>query len=378
MSDRTADASLRERLLRESDRFSFFQLVRLLLREQEGAVAPGGDGPAAREAIRFRPAAHLGFAASDVQGVEVKEVPGAEIPTRFTVAVNFMGLYGPSSPMPNHFTEEILWAGVDGEGVRDFIDLFQHRLISFFYRSWEKYRYPIEFEAIGPDAVSRRFLCLAGLGTSGMAEAAGVPVVRLLRTAGLLATRHRSAAALEGLLRDHLAGVSITIESCVERDARIPAAQRIRLGQSASRLGDDACLGERLRDRAGSFRVAIGPMDGDAFRRFLPGGEDLERLVRLVRLFVTDPLDFDVALLLAPASVPPLRLAPQEGLGLGRMSWLAPREPREGRVVLSTRALDPLAPAATASAAAPRPAATTAGAAAARPSSGMTTTTRRP
>ena len=106
-----------ERLLAHPRDYDFFQLVRMLLREDPAATPPGGEGPPRRENVRFRPAAHLGFAPSDVDVVEV--LPAAEDePARFRVTVNFMGLYGPASPMPNHVTEDILWAGVDGVRTR--------------------------------------------------------------------------------------------------------------------------------------------------------------------------------------------------------------------------------------------------------------------
>ncbi len=360
-----------ERVLRECTRYSFYQLVRILVRSRESAVTPGGEGPVGRETVRFRPAASLGFAASDVQEIEVREDPLAEIPIRYIVTVNFMGLYGPSSPMPPHFTEEIIWAGAEGAGPRDFLDIFHHRLISLVYRAWEKYRYPIQFEGDATDRFTQRIACLAGLGTPGIAEAAGLPLLELLRVTGALGAHHRSASGLAGLLRDQFEGIPIDVEACVERDAPIPRALAMRLGRSASRLGEDACLGERVRDRSGKFRIVLGPLGPDEYRRFLPRGEDLERLARLVRLFATDPLEFDVALRLAPDGVPALRLSPEADLPLGLMSWLTPRGDAEGRALLSTRGIDPLSrgagvPANT------RPSAGTA----VRPEP-MTTTTRR-
>ena len=114
MPDRSG-RPLSERLLAESWRFSFFQLVRLLTDQRPGSVPPGGEGPACREAVRFRASASMGFPASDVASVEERPDPAGEGASRFLLTVNFFGLYGPASPMPNHFTEEILWAGADGE-----------------------------------------------------------------------------------------------------------------------------------------------------------------------------------------------------------------------------------------------------------------------
>ena len=60
-----------------------------------------------------------------------------------------MGLYGPSSPLPNHYTEDVLWASADEDAARSFLDLFNHRLISLVFRAWEKYRQPFRFAQSG-------------------------------------------------------------------------------------------------------------------------------------------------------------------------------------------------------------------------------------
>jgi type VI secretion system protein ImpH len=369
-------ATLRERLLRESHRFSFFQLVSLLIREGRNAVPPGGAGPAARENVRFRSAASLGFPAADVAQVEeiaigemgesgeIREVEEigetgetGEVTavepreTRFRVTVNFMGLYGPASPMPNHVTEDILWSGKEGQSARDFLDLFHHRILSFVYSSWAKYRHTAQFDPRGRDPYSRRAFCLLGLGTQGMRESVGVPAVPLLRTAGALLSRRRSAVGLEGFLRDHLEGLDVKVEPCIDRSARIPKDQLLRLRRASpydadgvgNRLGAGACLGERVRDRSGAFRIVLGPMEEASFRRFLPGAEGLRRIVQLVRLYVVDPLDLRLMLRLRADHVPALRLDPDAQLPLGFMSWLAPRATREGQSRVPIRGLDPLA-----------------------------------
>jgi type VI secretion system protein ImpH len=334
--------------------------VKMLLRGRPGAARPGEAGPPAREPLRFRPAATLAFPTSDVESVEPIGGTQARAPgpasggcpggsgrpgdeaERWRVTVNFMGLYGPASPMPNHFTEEMLWAGPEEQGARDFVDLFNHRMISFVFRAWEKYRLPEQFRPEGPDPFTRRMFCLMGLGTDGMRETAGLEPLPLLASAALLSSRQRSAVGLEGLLRTHLSDVPVRVEPCVTRCVRIPEADTMRLGIRAARLGADACLGSSVSDRSGSFRVELGPMRFETFRSLLPHGERLPRLVRLVRLYLADPLDFEVALRLDPSDLPPLALAPERGLGLGHASWLSPTGRDEGRVRLLIRDLDPL------------------------------------
>jgi type VI secretion system protein ImpH len=311
-------------------------------RQGRSALLPGGTGPPSRENVRFRPPLNIGFPTGDVESVEVTERDENEEPRRFQVDVNFMGLYGPSSPLPTHFSESFLWAGEGQEGARDFIDLFHHRMISFVFRAWLKYRYSEQFDAAALDDFSRRMLCLIGVGTPGMEPGSGLALLPLLRTAGLLADRHRSAVGLQRFLRAQFGLPSIRIEACAEHHARVPSPQTLRLGRPTARLGETAVLGEYVVDRSGRFRVVVGPVDLPTARRFLPGSDDLPRLVKLVRLYVRDPLEFDIQIRIPADQIAPLRLSARVQLGLGHLTWLSPDGRHEGRATLSTRAVDPL------------------------------------
>jgi len=341
MQDRLAAPALIAALAGERHRTSFFQMVQLLLRGLPGAEAPGGAGPTSREALRFRSSTGLGFAAADVEEIEALENPGGELSHLVRLTVNFMGIYGPASPMPSHVTEELLWAGREGEALRDFLDLFNHRLISFVYRAWEKYRHHVQFSPDGPDRFTRRALCFTGLGTAGALPALGGPYLPLLRVAGLLNQKPHSAVGLEGLLQDHFPGIEIEVEPMVPVEVRIPADQVARLGVSG-RLGENLCLGESLRDRGGNFRVSLGPLPRERYRELLPRGETFRRLVRTIRFYVSDPFTFSVRLRLAEGEVPPLRLSEEGRLPLGQMSWLGADEHLAGETVLSTAREDPL------------------------------------
>ena len=342
VTNRPAVPSLEELIRTEGHRFSFYQLVRLLLRQREGTVPPGEGGPPGRETVRFRPALSMGFAARDMADFEIFEVPGAEIPVRYRVTINFFGLYGPASPLPNHFTEDLLWGGPESDLVRDFLDLFHHRLISFLWRSWTKYRYDVQFAVGGSDPFTRRMLCLVGLGTKGMKEGADLMGPMLLRGAGMLSAYPRSASRLRGFLRNQFEGIEVQIEQFRYRRVRILPEQLLRLGRPTAALGQNAALGERFGDVAGAFRITLGPLGADDYRRFLPGQPDYAKLVGLTRLFPTDPLDFDVELRLRAPEVPALTLSAESGLPLGQMSWLSPTGKAEGRAVLSTKRFDPL------------------------------------
>ncbi|MBK8232239.1 MAG: type VI secretion system baseplate subunit TssG [Candidatus Eisenbacteria bacterium] len=320
--------------------YSFFQIVGFLIRQREGTIAPGGEGPARRETIRFRPSIGLGFPTSDVQSVERYELPGEEIPVRFRVTVNFMGLYGPSSPLPNHYSEDLIWYGEEGQTQRDFLDLFHHRMISFVYRAWAKYRHWASYRQGGSDTLTRMYLGLIGLGTPGLREAAPLPPLSMLRAAGLLGGGSRSAAGLAGLLRDQWGDLPITVESFLSRVVSLPRSATSSLGKRGVVLGRDLILGERVVDRRTAFSIHLGPVGAEEFARWLPGGERFEAMVKLVRFYVTDPLDFALFLTLKREEVPALRLGARQPLG--QMSWLLPDGTEDGVVRLPADRWDPL------------------------------------
>ncbi len=334
-----AEPGLIQRLLQDAPQFSFFQVVQLLEKARPDAARVGRAGPASREALRFRPTLSLAFPDADV--VTVTEDRDPQGFPRFGVETAFLGLYGTVSPLPNYFTEELLHESEEDSLVRGVLDLFHHRIVSLFYRCWEKYRYEVQYRQAAGDEFSSRMLCLMGLGITSPGEGAAVPAARLLRFAGLLGRPVCSAAALERAVADHFDGLSTRVLQCVPRWVTIPHESRTRLGTASSRLGVDAHAGEEVLDRAGKFRIRLGPVGLAAFLGFLPGERDFRQLDELARLFARDRLQYEAEVVLWHEEVPDLLLV--EGavpVRLGQTTWLG-RPERDPGVVFQEPASEP-------------------------------------
>jgi type VI secretion system protein ImpH len=325
---RTSNLGLMQQLLEKPYEFSFFQAVQLLQR-YAGGVPLGHEGPASEELIRIRPTVSMSFPAADMEGIQRIPKSGGE---GFRITTSFLGLHSSDSPLPTFYTEDVLWKENDQAAVRSFLDMFHHRAFSLLFRTWEKYRYDVQFRNRGSDLFSQRVYSLLGLGTLQLEESAGVPAVRLLRYAGLITQRPHSAAALAGMLRDYLGLEHLKIEQCLERWVRIEDPQQNRLGDRNCRLGTDLIAGGRVRDRSGKFRITVGPVPLRTFNRLTPVGEDYAALVNIARLFVGDRLDFDIKVKLAADEVPPLQLSSRSPARLGWTSWL-PGKPGSTSVV---------------------------------------------
>ena len=327
-----ADASVADTLFAEGYRFDFFQAVRVLERLYRHRAAVGRGARPGDEVVRFQTHPSLAFPPSAIHEVKEAKEPGR--PVAMTVA--FMGLTGPLGVLPHHYTELILERARQKDSTfRDFLTLFDHRLISLFYRAWEKYRAPIGYEHArtrdeGLDAVSTCLFDLVGMGTAGLrGRFQALADESLLYYAGLLGQRPRSATSLQGLLHDYF-GVPVQVSQFRGRWLTLSEDGKSRLGRGehgGSAVGS-AVLGGRVWDQQAGFRLRVGPLDLAQFHDFLPSGTAFAPLAELARFFVGQELDFDVQLLLRAAEVPRCRLGDTgpRGPRLGWSTWLKTAE----------------------------------------------------
>ncbi len=367
--ERKADDSLSPSvtaLLAAPARVGFYRAVEILERATPGARRVGEDGPVGREGIRFRHDPSLTFSASDVSGIRVVKrhvgdvVEGATSDLYFEVTTTFLGLTGTVSPLPAYFVEEVLHEDADHPAQRQFLDLFHHRVVSLFYRAHTKYSFVTDYASDSRDPWSRRALCLAGFdGFGERLPITSLPIPRLLRLAPLMARRARTAdglVAVVGDVMEHvLRGANVAVDQFVGRWVTIEERQLLRLGRANCTLGEDATVGRKVFDRGGKFRLILGPLRRKAFEALQPGKPGLELLREVVTLYVRDPLEFDVELILAPGEAPSMRLSgsTEDGSQLGRNSWLTVGADREVHMIVqvpqttsSTAALPEGAPAA--------------------------------
>ena len=303
-------------LVQEGPRLSFFQAL-LLFERMLGGVQLGAEGPAHREQIRIRPSLSLAFPPSDVESITRLD------DKRVQVTATFLGLYGVDSPLPNIYAERIARAHDEpgGARVRDFLDLFHHRLYSLLFRVWKKSR-PVSVPETGGgvDPLYDRLLALVGyssqLGLGGRRR----PRLSEVRMRVL---RPRTAAGLEALL-EHRLGYRCNIEQLVARKVEIPVDQLTRLGQHGSELGATFVVGRRVTD-CNMIALHVEASSFAMFEDLVPEGADREQLDDAVKGYLRDPVAYDIEVKLAAEHVPPWPLG-QRG-ALGRSIWLGVPRP---------------------------------------------------
>lgn len=326
----TTKAGLFDTLFKQGYSFDFFQAVRLLelwIADEQHSAEAGGLFDSC---IRFKPHSGLAFPASDLHGVTLL----TEQPPRAEVTATFMGLYGVDSPLPVYFYDQISAAAERTRPLRDFLDIFDHRIYSLFYQCWKRSRPAVRYKSTGDDPWSQKMLCLAGIGTPAAAKQTEISPMHLAAFAGRLSGHVKNVDGLKNLLTTLLGGITVSIIENVPRWWPIPERPRVGGNKAPSMtLGQNATIGQRVRDISGKFRIVLGPLSLAQYCSFIPKGKNVPLLSLLVKLYAPDHLEYDLELRLRTEEIPKPRLGERQS-ELGRTTWLGrPSVPVTSRVV---------------------------------------------
>lgn len=316
-----AGCEIEEKLRRKPYTFDFFQALRLLERFRPEKKPVGQFTHPETEIARFNAHQSLAFPASQIQEVAWPEDGPVQM------MVNFMGLTGPEGVLPNPYTSLIIEREREGDNsLRDFLDIFNHRMISLFYRAWRKYRLDVACERGERDRFSRHLLSLFGLGTDGMSDRQTISDDSLIYYSGLLSQRPRSAQALQQILADYFE-VPVAIEQFAGGWYRLDPETQCRLSEEnldSGELGFGAVVGDEMWNQQSRVQIVLGPLSMERYADFLPDGKSFRPLQSWVRFFSSEEWDFELKLILDREQVPACTLGAEGASGpqLGWVTWM--------------------------------------------------------
>ena len=311
-------ATLRELMENEPFRVRFFQAVRLMERLAPDRETVGLFVHPSREVVHFASRQSTSFPSSEVHATEWPEGKPARM------LVNFMGLTGPLGALPLYYTELVMHRSRErNHSVRDFLDIFNHRIISLFYRAWEKYRFAIPYERDERDQMSQMLMDLIGLGTAGLQDRQDVCDDALLFYSGLLSQRPRSVLGLQQIVADYF-DVPIEIDQFAGAWYKLDRKTQTCLldGHTQSEcLCMGAVVGDEIWDQQSVVRIRIGPLPLERYLELLPTGSAYASLWSLVRFYFNDELDFELQLVLQRDQTPMCELG-AEGEAAPQLGWV--------------------------------------------------------
>ncbi len=294
-------------LLENASRYDFIAAVKLirvwLLSQQLPITWP-----------QVKCVAHLSLAFSTA---EIQAITRSN-DNHFIIYANFLTIYGTASPLPNYYTEYLFSSiNQDNPVVREFLDLFQHRLYEKYFELHQSVQLTTNTDA--SNHYTQQIYSLAGLGNQSLIPT--IPQNRLLRYAGLLSCKLRTYSNLLKLLSDY-AHVSLEIEPYFRIKRAIATQQYALLGQKNCSLGDDCHLGQSYYSMKNSIKIYFLNLSIEQFKNLLPGQRLSQEVSELIKLYVLQTINVHVELQLHPASTQQSGLCHDSQTRLGMNSWL--------------------------------------------------------
>jgi type VI secretion system protein ImpH len=296
--------------------FDFFQAVRWLENRHQNLPRVGGSNRPQEDAVRFHQHVTLGFPPSAVhsfrENAEADDV-------RLDLWVNFLGLLGPGGPMPLSITEYVYdrLQNHNDPTLAGFLDIFNHRMISLFYRAWARGQQTVSHDRLNDDWYADYIGSFLGVGDRPFRHRDVLPDDLKLYYSGRLACQTRNAGGLQAVLEDSF-GLPVTVEEFIGHWINLWPQVRSRLGGGDANgcLGVSTIVGSRSWECQHQFRIRMGPMSYARYEALLPGGDGMQRLAAWVRLYIGDELGWEVQLVLGRHDVPAVSLG-----RLGRLGW---------------------------------------------------------
>jgi len=290
-----------------------YRFCQLLEESSPGRPPLGSSNRPQDDPVRFRPDPGMGFPASELRAIEFDE-QAAERPA--AVRTRLLGLYGVDAPLPTAYLDDITQRREGHEALEAFLDIFNHRIFTQFYRIWRKYSYPATFETGGRDETSQCLLGLIGLGIPGTAERIATPVSRFLALLGVMRLPTRNAEGIGALVNLLAQNTRVRVVGHWPRSIRLLAPPGLARDSGVA-LNQGTPLGPVARDVSSQMLLVLSTDDPDEVRGWLPGGHLHSDLLVLLRVYLGWRCTACLKLSLPLPSLAPARLgAPAALLGL--------------------------------------------------------------
>lgn len=290
--------------------YEFHCAVQRIEQRQPDATPLGEGSDPSREAVILK--AHISDAIPDH---EIDHIEDERI--RPIMWMNLVSLGGRSGPLPEVYTDMIKERmRFKDTSFRDFLDIFNHRMASLWYRLRKKMLPGFVQKPASTTPVGEAGLCLAGVPHIHLLQGTTLKPSLMVAAQGLLWAQHRSLEGLQTLLEDYFHH-PVKIEPWQGGWNNIHEDEASRLGGPWNRLGHDSILGKRSWNTVQGLRIHIDKVDAQA--EF-----PIDEWRDVIRLYVGLHMRVYVHLHYLHHTIKRIRLRPAPGFFLGRNTWLAP------------------------------------------------------
>ncbi|MBK1705559.1 type VI secretion system baseplate subunit TssG [Halochromatium glycolicum] len=295
--------------------WDFFQALRVLDCQHPELPRIGTSRWARDEPIRLGQDCSMAFAPSALSSLTQRDQEH-----RPRLGVAFLGLLGPNGPLPLHLTDHALERKqrFKDETFLRFLNLFEHRFLSFFYQAWARSQPAVSYDRPEQDRFGDYIASLSGLGLRSLRDRDEMQDHVKLHFAGLLLDGAKHPEGLVAILQGYF-GVPAAVVELVGEWLDIAKDEQCQLGSSVTTglLGENTIVGAAVFECQHRFRIRLGPLEISELEGFLPGQPATAALRATVRNYIGDQYHWDLQLILKRDAIPQTQL----GAATARLGW---------------------------------------------------------
>lgn len=230
--------------------YDFHMAVQAIERDNPDAIPLGEGYDPEQEAVILK--AHVSDAIPDheIHSIEADR-------HRPVMWMNLISLGGRGGPLPEVYTD-MLKERIRRKdlGFRDFLDVFNHRLASLWYRFRKKMLIGFVQKPSHETTVGEVGICLSGISNKKLIQNTTLDPAFLISSQTLLWARHRSLAGLTTILQDYF-GYKIKVEPWQGGWNEVSERDVTRLGGPWNELGKNTILGSRSWNMTQGIRIHV-------------------------------------------------------------------------------------------------------------------------
>ncbi|WP_395344091.1 type VI secretion system baseplate subunit TssG [Ningiella sp. W23] len=249
----------------------------------------------------------------------------------------YLGMFGINGPLPLHLSEYALERNYryNDKTLTEFCDIFHHRFLSLFYRSWSVSQPCVSHDHPQHDHFSKAVSTFSGAllksnkaasNTAASNKANKTPKTAFLHKpanidsflSGLFSNKSRSSGTLCQLLSEYLQQ-EVYVQEFEGDWYALPEGAECRLGGSNVSLGISSVIGERVFQRSYNFSILIGPLTYQNYLLLLNKAHYFKEMRNMVRRHVGSEFSFTFKLRLLKHEIPNCALGKS---ALGSTAWL--------------------------------------------------------
>lgn len=247
----------------------------------------------------------------------------------------YWGMFGINGPLPLHFTEFVLERDYRHQDYTlvEFCDIFHHRFLSLFYRSWAVSQPVVSHDQPEHDHFSAWTSSFSGYNFgNSLSNAANKSNALTNKTptqanvsaqtflAGLYSNKNRSSGTLRQILSEYLQH-SVDINEFEGDWYPLPNEDLCRLGGKNASLGMSTVIGENFYEHGFDFSILVGPLPYADYLFLVNNPHHFDVVKKLTTRHVGSEFNFTIKLLLHKSNIQTSILGDTT---LGTNTWLSP------------------------------------------------------